>query len=142
MGVRVKLRIAIGDSSFEAVGLVNSGFETDTPQLLVPYRLLVSKNIDLSRLATPSIREYDTAGGTIAMNLYPRACRVSVIESDRTSKEVIADLVVSLIEREILISDALTEELGIIILSPKKGYWRFIDDKQDIVRHSCHPEIY
>jgi hypothetical protein len=36
--------------------------------------------------------------------------------------EVISDLVISPIEREVLISDALGEELGIEILSLKRGF--------------------
>jgi len=62
------------------------------------------------------------------MYVYPKACRVSIIEPDRSSREVIADLVVSLTEREVLMNDALIEELGVIIISPRKGLWKFTDD--------------
>jgi len=62
------------------------------------------------------------------MYAYPKACRVSIIEPDKSSREVIADLDVSLTEREVLMSDALIEELGVIIISPRKGSWKFTDD--------------
>jgi len=40
------------------------------------------------------------------MYVYPKACKVAVIEPDRASSEVEADLVVSLIEKELPMSDA------------------------------------
>jgi hypothetical protein len=54
----------------------------------------------------------------------------------RSSREVIADLVVSLTEREVLMSDALIEELGVIIISPRKGLWKFADDPSTTTRSS------
>jgi len=40
------------------------------------------------------------------MYVYPKACKVAIIEPDRVSSEVEADLVVSLIEKELPMSDA------------------------------------
>jgi hypothetical protein len=134
--VRVKVRVVVGVRVFEAIALVNTGFETDEPQLLIPYNLLLEKNIDISELGKPSLLEYDTPGGSVTMYVYPRACRVSIIEPDRSSREVIADLVVSLTEREVLMSDALIEELGVIIISPRKGLWKFTDDPSTTTRSS------
>jgi hypothetical protein len=134
--VRVKVRVVVGVRVFEAIALVNTGFETDEPQLLIPYNLLLEKNIDISDLGKPTLLEYDTPGGSVTMYVYPRACRVSIIEPDRSSREVIADLVVSLTEREVLMSDALIEELGVIIISPRKGLWKFTDDPSTTTRSS------
>lgn len=136
MGVRVKVRVVIGVRVFEVIALANTGFETDEPQLLIPYNLLVEKNIDVSDLGKPTLLEYDTPGGSVTMYVYPRACRVSIVEPDRSSREVIADLVVSLTEREVLMSDALIEELGVIIVSPRKGLWKFTDDPPPTTRSS------
>jgi hypothetical protein len=47
---------------------------------------------------------------------------------------------VSLLEYEVLISDALAEELGIVILAPKTGLWRFRDE--DKVRTSEAPQYW
>jgi len=128
LGVRVKVRVVIGVRVFEAIALANTGFETNEPQLLIPYNLLMEKNIDISDLSKPIQLEYDTPGGSVTMYVYPRACRVSIIEPDRSSREVIADLVVSLTEREVLMSDTLIKELGVIIISPRKGRWKFTED--------------
>jgi hypothetical protein len=134
--VRVRVRVVIGVRVFEVIALANTGFETDEPQLLIPYNLLVEKNIDVSDLGKPTLLEYDTPGGSVTMYVYPRACRVSIVEPDRSSREVIADLVVSLTEREVLMSDALIEELGVIIVSPRKGLWKFTDDPSTTTRSS------
>jgi len=136
LGVRVKVRVVIGVRVFEVIALANTGFETDEPQLLIPYNLLMEKNIDTSDLGKPTLLEYDTPGGSVTMYVYPKACRVSIVEPDRSSREVIADLVVSLTEREVLMSDALIEELGVVIISPRKGLWKFTDDSPTTTRSS------
>jgi hypothetical protein len=142
VGVRVKLRVRVGGRVVEAIALANSGYETDEPQLLVPYTFLIRNSISLDELGRPRIVEFDTAGGPISMHVYPKACSVAVVEPDKTSREVVADLAVSPVEREVLMSDALIEELGIIILSPRSGLWRFKDDPLDKVRRSYPPEYY
>ncbi|MGQ9691704.1 MAG: hypothetical protein ACUVQY_10720 [Thermoproteota archaeon] len=136
MGVRVKVKVVVGGKTAETVVLVNSGFETDRPQLLVPYDFLSLNNIGLDMLGKPTAVEYDTAGGPITMYTYPRVCAVTVVEEDRVSKSVKADLVLSPVEKEALMSDALIEELEIIILSPRKGLWKFSDDPPSKVRQS------
>jgi len=39
MAVRVRLRILRGDRVVKAVALVNSGYEADSPQLMIPVSL-------------------------------------------------------------------------------------------------------
>jgi len=48
-----------------------------------------------------------------------------VVTSDRESKEVTVDIVISPLADEPLISDLLADELEIAIESPGKGLWRF-----------------
>jgi len=142
LGVRVKLRVRFNDKFVDAIALANTGFETDSPQLLVPRSFITLNNIDLRFLGEPRVVEYDTAGGPIVMHMYPYACRAAVIEEDKVSKEVKADLVISPIEREVIMSDALIEELGIILLSPRRGLWRFIDDPVERIRYSYRPQYW
>jgi len=142
LGVRVKLRIKIGKVDVETSALVNTGFETSEPQLLVPFSLLTSMGIDLRDLGKPEIITYGTAGGDVNLYVFRKGCRVSVIEPDKSSPTVESDLVLSHVENEVLISDALCEELGIIILNPRKGYWRFIDDPPDRVRRSYPQKLW
>lgn len=142
MGVRVKIKIIIGNRTVETIALVNSGFETEGPQLLIPQKFILSNNIDPEQLGKPSINEYDTAGGPIIMYAYPEACTINVVEEDKISKHVKADLVISPIEKEALMSDSLTEELEIIILSPRKGLWKFADDPINKIRQSHKPQYW
>jgi hypothetical protein len=142
MGVRVRIKVNVGNKVAETVALVNSGFETETPQILVPHKFILSNNIDLDILGKPRIQEYDTAGGPIIMYMYPESCTVNIVEEDRLSKSVKADLVISTIEKEVLLSDALTEELEIIIISPRKGLWKFTDDPLNKIRYSYKPEYW
>ncbi|MEM4971974.1 MAG: hypothetical protein QXE01_12065 [Sulfolobales archaeon] len=74
--------------------------------------------------------------------IYHGACRVAVIERDKVSKDVESDLVVSPVEKEILMSDALIEELGIVLISPRSGLWRFIDDPPEAIRRSYSPQYW
>jgi len=76
------------------------------------------------------------------MYAYPEACEINIIEEDRASKNIKADLVISTIEKEVLMSDALTEELEIIIISPRKGLWKFTDDPIDKIRQSYKPQYW
>ncbi|MCI4436202.1 MAG: hypothetical protein JHC33_05255 [Ignisphaera sp.] len=108
----------------------------------MPHAFLVRNGIDLGSLGKPIMFEYDTAGGAVTMFVYPKAWRVRVSEPDRSSKEVESDLVVSLTEKEVLISDALVAELCIVILNPRTGLWRFIDDDQSITRHSYRQQLW
>jgi len=142
MGVRVKIKVVVGNRTIEAIALVNSGFETDRPQLLVPHKFLLTNNVEVESLGNPITTEYDTAGGPILMLIYPEACAVSVVEEDKMSRNVKADLVISSIERELLISDALIEELEMIILSPRRGLWRFTDDLPHKIRQSHKPQYW
>lgn len=51
------------------------------------------------------------------------------------------DVVVSPLEREVLLGDVVMSQLEIIILDAYKGYWRFRNDPQDRVRQSARPEL-
>jgi hypothetical protein len=42
----------------------------------------------------------------------------------------------------VLLSDALTEELEIIIISPRKGLWKFADNPLNKIRYSYKPEYW
>jgi hypothetical protein len=66
---------------------------------------------------------------------------VAVAGPDRASSEVEADLVVSLIEKELPMSDALIGGLGVDTVNPKAGLWRFIDDAAGVIRRSYKPQL-
>lgn len=140
MGVRVKLKI-VSRSSKEVItsALANSGFEAETPQLLIPRSL--ARELDLwPPPPDANLIEVGTAGGPVRNYLIPKALDVYVLAGDRTVGPVKCDAMISLIEYEVLISDVLIEELGVVLLAPKTGLWRFKDE--DRVRVSEAPQYW
>lgn len=127
MAVRVKLRIT-SESGGEVLttALVNSGFEAETPQLLIP-KALASKLGLWPPPPDAQLIEVGTAGGPVRNYLAPRALKVCVEAGDRRVGPVECDAMISLLEYEVLISDRLGGELGIVILD-LRGKWRFSDE--------------
>ncbi len=127
MAVRVKLRI-ISRQGGEVLtsALVNSGFEAETPQLLIP-RTLASKLGIWPPPPEAHLVEVGTAGGPVRNYLIPKALKVYVETGDRRVGPVECDAMISLLEHEVLISDMLGGELGIVILD-LRGKWRFNDE--------------
>jgi len=124
MVVRLKLRIATRDGVKIEKALVNSGYESDSPQLMVPDTIAR----ELGLWPPPSYaREYvfDTAGGPVKVWYIPRSAAVAVLVDDKISKEVVVDIVVSPYIDEPLISDMLASELELVLLDIGRGYWKF-----------------
>jgi len=140
VAVRVRLRVRCPRTGREAVtsALVNSGFEAETPQLLLP-RGLAAK---LGLWPPPDdayLVEVGTAGGPVRNYLVPRSVEVVVETSDRRVGPVLCDVMISNLEYEVLISDRLGGELGIVILD-LRGKWRFSDE--DAVRETEPPQYW
>jgi len=93
MAVRVRLGIRRGGRVLEAVALVNSGYEADTPQLMIQAGLARKLNL----WPPPEAREdvFETAGGPLRVWILRRAARVRVAASDASSREVDVDIVLS-----------------------------------------------
>lgn len=135
MVVRVKLRVSDESRSVELVALVNSGYEADGPQLMVPVG--IARRLGYWPPPPGALeRVFETAGGPLRVWVIPRAVKVKVVASDAESGEVTADLVISQVTGEALISDVLCDELGIAIERPGKGLWRFRWEPPDKVRGS------
>uniref|UniRef100_A0A7J2U712 Uncharacterized protein n=1 Tax=Ignisphaera aggregans TaxID=334771 RepID=A0A7J2U712_9CREN len=140
MGVRVKLKI-VSRSGKEVItsALANSGFEAETSQLLIPRSL--ARELDLWPPPPDAhLVEVGTAGGPVRNYLIPKTLDVYVLAGDRTVGPIKCDAMISLIEYEVLISDVLIEELGVVLLAPKTGLWRFKDE--DRVRVSEAPQYW
>ena len=140
MAIRVKLKIRSLKTNREVLtsALVNSGFEAETPQLLIPRRLA----IELGLWPPPEdayLVEVGTAGGPVRNYLVPRAAEVSVVTKDRVVGPCICDVMISGLEYEVLISDKLGGELGIVILD-LRGKWRFSDEEK--IRETEAPQYW
>ncbi len=142
MAIRVRLGIRSRfeeDKSVSVVALVNSGFEADTPQILLPAEIARRLGLHL-RLLEARIESYGTVAGPVRLYVLPGSVEVWVEEPDVASPRVVCDALISDVEREVLISDYLAGELGIIAEDFKLGYWRLRDDPERRLRKSYKPE--
>ncbi len=127
--VRVRLEALKSDRSLSTVALLNTGFTSEELDIHLPRGL--AEELGLWPPPRGSVLEtLETAGGEVLSYFIPRAVRLTVVEDDRGSKTVICNVVISLYEEEVLLSDAVIEELEIEILSPKTGLWRFRGEKK------------
>ncbi len=140
MVVRVRVKISVNDKSVETSALLNSGYETEMPQILIPIPLAKILNIWPSSNVYEST--YETAGGPLRVWICRKNCKVKVITSDRESKEIDAVLVISPIADEVLLSDQAISELEIALEDVGKGLWRFRDEPIDKVRRSEPPRYW
>jgi hypothetical protein len=143
MAVRIKLELK-SRTSGEAVNvsaLINTGFETDSPQLLIPVELARRLALYPPPIAS-NIIEVGTAGGPSRVFLVREGLDVWAVTDDREVGPKLADVLISPIEEEVLVNDKLTEELGIILLAAGSGKWRFVDDPVDKVRYSEKPQYW
>jgi hypothetical protein len=143
MAVRVRIRIKprSGGKIEEVVALVNSGFETEKPQILMPIPL--ARRLDLWPPPPDSyLVELGTAGGPVRNYLVPDALDVYIVAQDRVRGPVTCDVILSYFEEEVVLNDKLSEELGIMILGIGSGRWRFVDDPPDKIRFSEKPQYF
>jgi hypothetical protein len=143
MAVRIKLKIKSKTTSRELKvnALVNSGFETLRPQLLVPAK--VAELLGLWPLISREyvVKDYMTAGGPTRMYLLMDEVEVNV-DVEYASNTVVGDLVISTIEDEVLISDKLAGRLGVVVYDFAEGIWRLNTDPEGVRRRSVEREIW
>jgi len=139
--VRLRLRSKTSQETIETSALVNSGFEAESPQLLIPIPL--ARQLSLyPPPPTSSVIEVGTAGGPVRVFLVREALQAWVVTGDREVGPKFVDVMISPTEEEVLISDVLAEEFGIVLLAIGSGKWRFIDDPLDKVRYSEKPQYW
>lgn len=138
VAVRVKLSVSRSSRTLELVALINSGYEADTPQLLVP----VSVARELGLWPPPSDAEehvFETAGGPLRVWVVRRAAQVNVVTEDTRSRDVEVDIVISPLADEPLISDVLAGELELAVEDFAQGLWRFRWEPREKLRRSFPP---
>ena len=142
MGVRVRLSISSSKvgSPLEVNSLLSTGFESEEPEMLVPVKVAETLGFwpDLPKGAV--VKAYETAGGTVRMYHISEAVEIHVATEDRLSKTIKCHLVISELEREVLLGDRAIDELEIVIESPGKGLWRFKDE--DKITASVEPQYW
>jgi len=141
MAVRVRLKLTHNDREAETVALVNTGFETDEPEILLPLKLAEKLGLHPPPEGS-SLEEYDVIGGTAFILRCPKAIQVQVLVEDRETLPVEAIPLVSDREEEVLISDVLASRLGIAIDDAGRGIWRFADEPLMKRRKSERPMLW
>jgi hypothetical protein len=141
VAVRVRVRIARNGKEIVASALANSGYESETPQVLLPIEAA-----EILNLWPPekNLEEtvFDTAGGPLRVWVASRAVKVKVVVEDIDMPFVEADAVISPIADEILLSDKMISELNIALEDPGRGYWRFTWEGKEVKRRSEPPRYW
>lgn len=138
MPVRVKVKLKSRKSEVITAALLNTGFTSDELDILVPKGL--AERLGLWPPPENAILEtLDTAGGEVLSYVAPSSVELAVIGQGGASRSVECNAIISTHEREVLLSDAVIEELGIEITSPKTGVWRF---RGGVEQASVRPEYW
>ncbi len=136
----MRVRISAGDRSLETIALGHTGYEAETPQILVPIPAAEALGAWPPQGAFEST--YETAGGPLRTWVYPRGCRVKIVAEGAATVEAEADLVVSPIADEVLINDKLTGRLQIVLEDAGQGLWRLKQEPQTRLRQSEPPKYW
>ncbi len=132
MAARVKIRLLRDDNTITTSALLNSGFETYSPDIVVP--LEVAKRLGLWPLIQGKIVSLETGGGDIGVPYVEESVVLELYLGDREPKRVRVNVIIDPHVREVTISDYVASALGIILLDFKLGMWRLVDDKPDVRR--------
>ncbi len=146
MAVRVRIEIEglVGSSKGKktrAVALVNSGYEAESGECSIPVPLARQ----LGLWPAPEGAEQHVVrgyGGPVNVNRVPDVVRVRVVTDDREGPVAVSAVLLAEADDEVIISDALSEMLGIVILKPKKGLWVFSDEPADKERGSLPAQFW
>lgn len=135
----MKVKLSKNSEEIETSALANSGYESETPQILVPIKLA-----EQIRLWPPTIHleesVFESAGGPLRVWIASKSIKVKVV-ADIETTWVEADLVISPLADEVLLSDKMISELKIALEDPGRGYWRFTWEPKEKIRKS-EPPIY
>ncbi|MEM3382233.1 MAG: hypothetical protein QXQ11_08775 [Candidatus Bathyarchaeia archaeon] len=78
VAIRVKIKVKFGGKELETSALVNTGFETDQPEILLPARLAEILGLYPPK-ARSILQEYSVVGGTTAVIKSPEKIDVRLL---------------------------------------------------------------
>ncbi|RLF24993.1 MAG: hypothetical protein DRM97_02675 [Thermoprotei archaeon] len=134
MACRVKIKLKRGDKIIETIALLNSGFESDEPDIIVPTS--IAEELDLWPPRPSSTIVLETGGGETANPYYPDSAELELVLEDREPKKLRVNIIVNPYVDEVALSDYVISQLGIVLLDFKEGIWRLKDDPPDKMRRS------
>ena len=137
MAIRLRIRLVREGKSVDVVALINSGYETREPEVLLPVAIAIQLSIYPRLPEGAIVKEYRLADGSITKLIKVlRAVQIYVVEEDRVVGPVEASLVIAEKAEEVLISDKLAGKLGIVALDFGEGLWCFRDEIGRVTRKS------
>ena len=129
MGVRVRIRIEFKDRSLMTIALVNTGFEGDVPEVLIPPHIAIKLGVWPKLPDGTIIETYRSASGL--MRVYRiKGARVSLVSEEKIYEPIETYLVISEYTDIVLINDQLISSMNIIIEDPAKGLWRIRGERK------------
>lgn len=134
MAVSVRIEINIKGKSVKTVALVNSGYETDGNEIIIPAKLAEKFKLWPKLPEGTEVIPYETVSGVTKCYKIDEHSSIKVITPDKKTESVKSTVIISEEEKEVLISDHLGEDLNIEMLKLGKGIWRFSGEK--IMRES------
>lgn len=136
----MRIKLNRNNKEIETNALANSGYESETPQILVPIKLAEELG-----LWPPTINleesVFESAGGPLRVWIASKSIKVKVV-ADIETTWVEADLVISPLADEVLLSDKMISELKIALEDPGRGYWRFTWESKEKIRKSEPPKYW
>jgi len=117
----------------EDLAKANTGFSVGLPAILLSENV-VKKLAPLETLAYVTL---EVATETQFVFHYLGKAIIRVVEEDKTSESTAYALYYPG-KKYSLISDTLLDELGIILLEPGRGYWKFRDDPEGVARRTAY----
>ncbi|RLF20184.1 MAG: hypothetical protein DRZ82_03045 [Thermoprotei archaeon] len=139
MGVRVRIRIIHGDKTAITSALVNSGFESNEPDICIPLGL--AKRLKLWPSTVMKSINALTAGGEVALHLLGKV-RLQLLAGSEVKEDIECNALLNTQVDEVLLSDYVIDELGIVVISFRKGLWRHKSDPPSTIRQSAPPEYW
>jgi hypothetical protein len=136
LAVRVRIKVTWKNKAKTFIVLVNGGAESDEPVIVLRPEDAEELGLLLNNF---DIIEVELASGKTHNLISKEKIKIELLdERNETISSTLAFLAIDENLTEPLITDATIDELGIVVISFKKGLWRHINDPTNTVRQSLH----
>jgi len=123
VGVRVRVEIEYRSRKASVVGLLNTGYESDVPEIMVPVAVAEQLGVWPKLPEGTVVETYRTASGITTVYRVPGAS-VRLVMDEGLGNPVQSYIVICEHVDEILLSDQPISAMGIVIEDPARGLWR------------------
>ncbi len=117
MGLRIPVRLKHGDFEVRVNALLNTGFETDEPVVVLPLNIASQLNL------TPGEKRLYFGPGALVGEVYLAGKVTIIVETEKSKRMIEAHAVIEPREEEVILSDKAIVELGIIIDLKHMKWW-------------------